>query len=87
VANIGSYQYTFRKQCFCPPEEAIVVIVVNSQVSKAFRASSGTFLSATELAGVYSIDELFSKVQAAIDRRAFSVRVPNNATYHYPERS
>jgi hypothetical protein len=84
-ANIASYQYTYRRQCFCAIEEDIVVVVVNGQVSQAFRTPSGIYLTAQELPSVFPIEGLFSKVQEAIDRRVFSLRVVYNASYSYPE--
>lgn len=84
-AKLSSYQYIYRKQCFCPPEEGIVVVVVDSQVSQAFRTPSGIFLSTQERVNVFTIDQLFEKVQDAINRRVYSLNVSYNSTYHYPE--
>jgi hypothetical protein len=85
-AGISTYQYTFRKMCYCPPLQGdVVVMVVNGQVSEAFRIPSGTYLSMQELAGVFPVEGLFARVQEAIDSRVAKLEVTYNAQRGFPE--
>jgi hypothetical protein len=84
-SNISDYRYTYRRNCFCAPEESVVVVVVSGQVAQAFRTPSGTYLSAPELAGVFPIEGLFTKVQEAINQRAYNLTVTYHAQFGFPE--
>jgi len=84
-SNFASYQYVFRKQCFCGPLDDIVVVVLNGQVSQAYHLMSGIYLSAQELAYVLSIEQLFSTIQDAIDRKAFKLNVTYDPQLGFPQ--
>ncbi len=84
-SNIASYQYIYRRLCFCPQEQDIVVIVVSGQVSQAFRSPAGTFLTASELANVFTVEGLFNKVQDAINQRVSKLTVTYNSQLGFPE--
>ena len=83
-SNIPNYRYTYRRNCFCAPEESVVVVVANGQVSEAFRTPSGTYLSAQELTSVFPVEGLFSKVQEAINKRAFNLTVVYHSQFGFP---
>ncbi|ACR12743.1 DUF6174 domain-containing protein [Teredinibacter turnerae] len=84
-ANLSYYQFTYRRFCFCPQTEALIIEVQNNQVTSAFYTPSGTYLSDEELAYVQNIDELFDTIEELIVDQADEVTVIYNSTYGYPE--
>lgn len=84
-ARIESYEYQYRRSCFCPPLEARVR-VQGGEVAEAFYTADGTYLSDSESEGLYTVSELFTVVQNAINEGAHSLEVDYHATLGYPTR-
>ncbi|MCI5124729.1 MAG: hypothetical protein D3925_09690 [Candidatus Electrothrix sp. AR5] len=84
-SNISNYTYTYKKNCFCPPEEAILITVSNGQVTAASYSPSGTSLPPEKLNSLMTIDKLFQVIQGAITQQYDRLEVTYNATLGYPE--
>lgn len=84
-SGITSYQYTFQRSCFCVPTEDIVVIVSSGAVMEAFYTPGGSPLTPLELAGLMTVEELFSTIQRALNSDTSTVAVDYNAGTGYPE--
>ena len=86
-SNTDQYQYTYRKTCFCLPQDDIVVVVEAGVVVEAYFTPSGTPLTPTEIQShnLRTVEQLFDVIQAEIDRPAAQLVVTYNATSGYPE--
>lgn len=84
-SGITSYQYTYRRLCFCLPQEDIVVVVVSAAVTEAYYTPSGTVLANEDLESLFTIEELFDLIQEAIDSKVARLDVVYNKDYGYPE--
>ena len=84
-AAISNYQYTYRRSCFCPPQDDVVVLVTAGMVSEAFYTPSGTYLADDELTYIYTIEELFDTIQEAINTRVAYLQTTYNSELGYPE--
>jgi len=84
-AAISNYQYTYRRSCFCPEQEDVVVLVADGAVSEAFYSLSGTYLTDEELAYIYTIDELFDIIQEAITAHVTYLYTTYHSELGYPE--
>ncbi|MFV1977387.1 MAG: DUF6174 domain-containing protein [Candidatus Scalindua sp.] len=85
-SGILSYRYEYRKLCFCPPQENVVVIIEEGLVSEAFYTPSGVFLTEAELERLFTMEGLFEVIQNAITSNVASLNVTYNVDYGYPER-
>lgn len=87
AAAMNSYDYHYRRSCFCPEGgKTVVVTVAEGEVTEAFYLEGGVYLSDTELQWVYTIDGLFDEVQDAIDERVYELSVEYHETLGYPSR-
>lgn len=84
TANITSYQFTYNSVSFIVPREDAIVTVVNRKVQSAYYAQSGTYLSPQELSAIPTIDDLFDKIQSALNN-SYRLSVTYNAKLGYPE--
>ena len=84
ASGINSYDYTYRRLCYCLPEEDVVVSVVDGEVVKAVYSPSGTPLSGDDLDRLLTIDDLFAVIQDSISNNVASIDVFYNANRGYP---
>ena len=85
-ANIAEYQFTYRRSCFCLPQEDIVAVVKAGVITEAYFEASGTPLSATEISNLLTVERLFATIQKAIDTNASTLSVAYNTVSGFPER-
>jgi len=85
-SGISSYRYEYRRLCFCPPQENVVVVVEAGLVSEAFYTPSGIYLTEEERKRLFTIEGLFNVIQNAISSNVASLNVTYNIDYGYPER-
>ena len=83
--GISSYTYTWNVYCFCLPQDDIIVTVTSGTISGAFYSPSGTSLTAYEITRLFTIEDLFDRIQEAIDSRVALLQVTYNRDYGYPE--
>lgn len=83
-AAIKNYQYEYQRSCFCPPEyrEPLIVKVSNGQITKTTVKKTGK--PATEKLKALTVNQLFDKVQDAIDKKAHSIKVEYDDQYGFP---
>jgi hypothetical protein len=84
-SGIARYQYTYRRNCFCLPQEDIVVVVDFNIVSEAFYTPSGMILADEDLESLFTVEELFGLIQEAIDANVARLDIIYNSVYGYPE--
>jgi hypothetical protein len=84
--KIDSYHYTYRISCFCLVTEDIVVIVEDGEIKEAFYTPSGSHLPEEDLNLLFTIEDLFAKIQGAITDDVASLYVTYNSDLGYPER-
>ena len=84
-SNISTYEYTYKRNCFCPPEEAILLTVINGQVTAASYSPSDTPLPSEKLNSLMTIEKLFQVIQEAITQQYDLLEVTYNSTSGYPE--
>ncbi|CAK8722813.1 MAG: hypothetical protein D3920_15070 [Candidatus Electrothrix sp. AW2] len=81
----SDYTYTYKRNCFCPPEEEIIITITNGQVTAAFYSPSGTALPPENFDNLMTIEKLFQVIQKAITQEYDRLEVTYNATLGYPE--
>ena len=84
-SNLSTYTYTYKRVCFCPPEEDILVTVTNGQVSAASYSPSGIALPLERVNQFMSVEELFQVIQKAITDQVAKLDVTYNSASGYPE--
>lgn len=84
-ANLSDYTYTYKRNCFCPPEEEMIITITNGQVTAAFYSPSGTSLPPERFNSLMTIEKLFQVIQEAITQEYDRLKVTYNATLGYPE--
>lgn len=83
--RILSYEYVLQQSCFCPPElvRPVRVVVREGQVVSVADAERSTPLS-MDRSRTLTVDELFARIQDALDRDAAEVRVQYHPELGYP---
>jgi len=84
ASGVNSYDFTYRRLCFCLPEEDVVVSVVNKEIVKASYSPSGSPLSGNDLDRLLTVEDLFAVIQEAISNDVASIDVFYNANRGYP---
>jgi len=84
-ANITDYQFTYHENCFCMPQEDLIIQVQNSTVASAFYAQSGEYVANDQLGSVPAIDDLFAVIKDALDRNAYEINSTYHADYGFPQ--
>ncbi|MCI5142067.1 MAG: hypothetical protein D3909_10170 [Candidatus Electrothrix sp. ATG1] len=85
-ANLSNYTYTYKRMCFCPPEEDIVVTVQDGDVLSASYIPSNTPVMPERLDDLMTVEELFQVIQKAITDEVAQLDVTYNSRSGYPER-
>jgi hypothetical protein len=85
-AHLSTYTYTYKRMCFCPPEEDILVKVQYGNVVSASYSPSNNPVMPERLDGLKSIDEFFQVIQQAITNEVARLEVTYNPRLGYPER-
>ena len=83
-ADIGHYRFTYKRVCFCLPEDNIVIEVEDGTVESAVYAESGQAVDPARLAELQSIEQLFDMIAEAFANNAHAVRAGYNDAYGYP---
>lgn len=84
TSKITNYQYSYKRFCFCPQKEDIVVVVKEGVIYNAYYTPSDIYLDSEELKNLTSIDEYFDFIQDIINKKVFSLSVDYNSTFGYP---
>lgn len=84
-ANLSTYTYTYKRMCFCPPEEDIAVMVQYSNVTAASYYPSNNPVMPERLDSLLTVEELFQVVQKAITDEVAQLDVTYNSELGYPE--
>ncbi|RWX43416.1 hypothetical protein H206_03122 [Candidatus Electrothrix aarhusensis] len=84
-ANLSNYTYTYKRMCFCPQEEDIVVTVQYGNVTAASYYPSHNPVLPERLDGLFTVEELFQVIQKAITNEVAQLDVTYNAELGYPE--
>ncbi len=85
TSKIASYQYTYKRECYCMPEQDIVVAVTSGDVSEAFYTPGGSYLADEDLDSLYTIENMFELIQEAIDLNVAVLEVDYNQETGHPE--
>jgi len=88
-AGIRDYFYTLRQTCFCGPTltNPVVVLVQGGRVARVTDQASGEPLPADALEGrALTVDDLFARLQQAVDEGAQEVRAEYDGVLAYPTR-
>ena len=85
-AHLSSYSYTYKRMCFCPPEEDMVVKVQYGDVASASYSPSNTPVLPDRLDDLMTVEDFFQVIQEAITNKVARLDVTYNATLGYPER-
>lgn len=82
-AGIASYQYSYRRTCFCTPAATapVRITVRGGRVAAVVLADSGEPVPPT---GYPTIDELFLTLQQALDSGAYEIRATYDVARGYP---
>ena len=83
-AHLSNYTYTYKRLCFCPPEEDIVVTVQYGDVTAAYYPGNNPVLP-ERLDGLFTVEELFQVIQKAITDKVARLDVTYNSKLGYPE--
>lgn len=86
VARPSSYTYTYALSCFCPREltDQVRITVRNARVDNVVYVGTGQPVNPEQLQHFHTIDELFDKLQEAIDRTPHQMAASYDPTYGYP---
>ncbi|CAK8723146.1 Lipoprotein [Candidatus Electrothrix laxa] len=84
-ANLSNYTYTYKRMCFCPPEEDITVTVQYGNVNAASYYPSNNPVLPERLDDLSTVEELFQLIQKAITSEVAQLDVTYNADLGYPE--
>lgn len=84
--NRSTYTYTYKRMCFCPPEEDIVVNVQYGNVVSAHYYPSDNPVMPERLDELMTVEDLFLVIQQAITDQVARLDVTYNAQLGYPER-
>ncbi len=84
-SNFSSYAYTYKRLCFCPSEEDILVTVTDGQVTAASYSPSGITLSPERVNQLMTVEGFFQVIQKAISAQVARLEVNYNVTSGYPE--
>ncbi|XCN74499.1 MAG: DUF6174 domain-containing protein [Candidatus Electrothrix aestuarii] len=85
-SNRSTYTYTYKRVCFCPQEEDIVVDVQYGNVVSAHYYPSDNPVMPERLDSLMTVEELFEVIQKAINDDVAQLDVTYNAQLGYPER-
>lgn len=82
---IRNYEYVVRRDCYCSLSGvAVRVTVRNDQVVALTRDATGESIALSYVYDYPTIDGLFSRVQRAIDDRAYRVEASYDTQYGFP---
>jgi hypothetical protein len=86
--HIPSYDYRFERACQCDTllTRPVIVTVLDSAVAGATYVDGGSAVPDSILSSYFTVDDLFSQVQIAINLATDSLYVEYDPTYHYPTR-
>ena len=84
-ANLSAYAYTYKRICFCPPEEDMVVTVQYDNVISASYSPSNNSVLPERLDELLTVEELFQVIQKAINDEVARLDVTYNSKLGYPE--
>lgn len=79
--RISSYEYSYRRLCFCVNTEPVRITVRAGVVSVVASATTGAPLS---LAGYPTVDDLFAQLQQALDQDAHEIQATYDPVLGYP---
>jgi hypothetical protein len=84
--NISHYSYQMKISCFCPPEvtEPVSIEVNNGETVSRTYVNNGQPATANAILNVDTIEEVFSRVEDAINNKADKIDVAWDATYGFP---
>lgn len=85
-AHLSTYTYTYKRMCFCPPEEDILVKVQYGNVVAASYSPSNNPVMPERLDALMTVEELFQVIQKAITDQVARLDVTYNPSLGYPER-
>ena len=85
-AHLSSYSYTYKRVCFCPEEEDILVRVQYGDVKAASYSPSNTPVLPDRLDDLRTVEEFFQIIQDAVTNKVSRLDVTYNAKLGYPER-
>ncbi len=84
AVGLIDYRFTFERTCFCPPEfsPTVIITVKNKVVESVQDAQSGELL--TNPPYPYTIDDIFTIIQEAIEKGSAEVSATYDAQLGYP---
>ncbi|MCW5213487.1 hypothetical protein VU04_11325 [Desulfobulbus sp. TB] len=85
-AHLSNYTYTYKRRCFCPPEEDIAVEVQYGNVIRASYFPSSDPVMPERLDSLMTVTELFQVIEKALIDEVAQLDVTYNAKLGYPER-
>lgn len=83
VGHAASYQFTLATACYCLPEGPITIVVANGTITQAYDADTLQPVSASRMATLPTLADLYAKVQAAYATQAAQVDVTYHPTLGY----
>jgi len=83
--NASHYIYTLQRSCFCPPESRKPMrIRVNNNKIKLVLLVPENIEKPTNFTGAKTVDELFTLIEQAMQRKAASIKVSYDPRFGYP---
>lgn len=86
--GVDSYEYEFRRVCFCPPNQVgpVRVRVERGRVVAVIRVETGEPVPENELRHFPPVEGLFDAVEDAVRREVGALEVTYDPEYGYPTR-
>lgn len=83
-AEITDYTYRFQRLCFCPNIEPVIVEVGSGRIISVTDETTQLPVEPPSPDYFLTIDGIFSTIQDAIEREAFSLTAVYHSTLGYP---
>jgi hypothetical protein len=82
--NIKNYSFSVKRNCFCPPEEAINIVVHNNKIVSSQFLPSHKPLPKERQKRLMTIDDYFKKIDSAFKENYAHIGLKYHKVYHFP---
>jgi len=82
--KIENYSFSVKRNCFCPPEEKINVVVRNNKIVSSQFLPSHKSLPKERQKRLMTIDDYFKKIDSAFKRNYAHIGLKYHKVYHFP---
>ena len=83
---VKNYHYDFQRICFCVPAytKPVKITVRDGVAAQIAHAETGEAVDKARFEIYYTVDQLFDYIQAAIDKKAYSINAVYDEEMGYP---